>query len=134
MPIYTAQCRKCGREQDYFAKIAELNNTPKCCGVKTKKILTPTHIAGDLPDYQSPIDGRVVHGRAGRKRDLERSGCRPFEGVESEQRAAREFRERKDRELDKRLTEQLSASYEGMTPDSKKQLEFLTNDVSTERG
>jgi hypothetical protein len=46
------------------------------------------YVIGDLPDYESPIDGRVVHGRAGRREDLRRSGCRPYEGREAEQKEA----------------------------------------------
>lgn len=30
---------------------------------------------GDLPEYQSPIDGRVISGRRARKYDLEKNNC-----------------------------------------------------------
>ena len=47
-------------------------------------------IMGDLPAYQSPIDGRVVDGRAQRREDLRRSGSRPWEGREQEQKVAQQ--------------------------------------------
>lgn len=42
---------------------------------------TPTAplVSGDLPDYQSPIDGRLISGRAARREDLKRSGCVEYE-------------------------------------------------------
>lgn len=39
-------------------------------------------IVGDLPGYQSPIDGRCVEGRAQRREDLKRNGCRAYEPSE----------------------------------------------------
>lgn len=32
-------------------------------------------IARDLPAYRSPIDGRVIDGRAARREDLKRNNC-----------------------------------------------------------
>ena len=37
------------------------------------------HVIHDMPAYQSPIDGRVITGRAARREDLKRSGCVPWE-------------------------------------------------------
>jgi hypothetical protein len=36
----------------------------------------------DLPAYRSPVDGRLVDGRAQRREDLKRHGCRPYETSE----------------------------------------------------
>ena len=38
------------------------------------------HIWRDIPAYQSPIDGRVISGRAARREDLKRSGCVEYDG------------------------------------------------------
>ena len=38
----------------------------------------------DLPGYESPVSGKWVEGRAARREDLKRTGCRPYEGRESE--------------------------------------------------
>ena len=41
-------------------------------------------IMGDLPAYESPIDGKVVDGRAARREDLKRTGCREYDPSEKE--------------------------------------------------
>lgn len=45
-------------------------------------------VFGDLPSYQSPIDGRWIDGRVARRADLARSGCRPWEGLTEERKEA----------------------------------------------
>lgn len=42
-------------------------------------------VMGDLPAYASPIDGRLIDGRAQRREDLKRNGCRPYEDGEREE-------------------------------------------------
>ena len=39
----------------------------------------------DLPAYRSPIDGRLIDGRAQRREDLKRHGCRPYEASEKQE-------------------------------------------------
>jgi hypothetical protein len=134
MPLYTAECAICGHVADYAATVAEREKTPSHCDAPMVKILTPTKIQADTPDYRSPIDGHVVHGRKGRRDDLARNNCRPFEGRESEERAVREFHAQADKKFDAKLTDQLSHAYESMAPEKKKALEFITTDVKTDRG
>lgn len=40
------------------------------------------YIAGDIPEYVSPVTGKLVDGRAARKEDLKRSGCRELDPSE----------------------------------------------------
>lgn len=54
----------------------------------------------DLPAYESPIDGRVVDGRRQRRDDLARTGCRPYEGREQEQKEAAKVRAEQERKTD----------------------------------
>lgn len=42
-------------------------------------IVRGPHIWSDLPDYQSPIDGRCVSGRVQRREDLKRNDCVEYE-------------------------------------------------------
>lgn len=63
------------------------------------------YVQPDLPDYESPIDGRLVSGRRQRRNDLARSGCRPYEGREQEQKEAAKVRAENDRRLDSLSTE-----------------------------
>lgn len=58
------------------------------------------HIIGDIPDYQSPIDGRVISGRKQRREDLKRNGCRPHEGREQEAKQVKRVRAANDAKMD----------------------------------
>lgn len=57
-------------------------------------------IQSDLPGYDSPIDGKWVEGRKARREDLRRSGCRPYEGREQEQKEANKVLAERERKLD----------------------------------
>lgn len=56
-------------------------------------------VMGDLPAYESPIDGRVIEGRAARREDLKRNQCRPYE--EGERQAMEQRRAAEDRALER---------------------------------
>jgi hypothetical protein len=62
-------------------------------------------IIGDLPSYQSPIDGKWIDGRVARREDLARSGCRPWEGMQQERQEASRQRgyeaQRQEQQLDR---------------------------------
>lgn len=47
-------------------------------------------IIPDLPAYESPIDGRVIEGRAARREDLKRAGCREYDPWMREEMARRQ--------------------------------------------
>jgi hypothetical protein len=40
------------------------------------------YVRGDLPPYRSPVTGKVIEGRAARREDLARSGCREVDPSE----------------------------------------------------
>lgn len=74
-------------------------------------------VFGDLPGYQSQASGLWVEGRVARREDLKRTGCRPWEGLQQEQKEAqrqvRYVEERQDASLTKTASEafyQLSPS------------------------
>lgn len=78
------------------------------------------YVQPDLPDYESPIDGRVVHGRAGRREDLRRSGCRPYEGREAEAKEAARIRADEARGYDRRLEQTVTAAWANLSPEKKR--------------
>lgn len=45
---------------------------------RAKPISMPT-IIGDIPEYRSPIDGRVIGSRSERRDDLKRNNCVEYE-------------------------------------------------------
>lgn len=62
-------------------------------------------VFGDLPDYESPIDGHIVSGRVARREDLKRNNCRPWEGMESERKEAARRVQYIEQDSDRKLTE-----------------------------
>lgn len=79
-----------------------------------------THfVLGDLPDYESPIDGRVVHGRAGRREDFRRSGCRPYEGREAETREAARQRAYSEAAADRKLDAVVRTAWAQLPPEKR---------------
>lgn len=63
------------------------------------------YIMGDLPDYTSPIDGRVISGRKQRREDLKRNNCVEYDpGIKDD--AKRITRDR-ERQADLRIGEAL---------------------------
>jgi hypothetical protein len=58
------------------------------------------HIWDDLPDYESPVTGKVVAGRKQRREDLKRTGSRPYEGREQEVKQAQRVQAENERKLD----------------------------------
>lgn len=81
------------------------------------------HVIADLPDYESPIDGRVVHGRKGRRDDLKRHGCREWAGREQEEKEAARQRAYNEQRSDERLHEAASRAYHQLDPQKRRILE-----------
>ena len=48
---------------------------------ETRGLAMP-HVRGDLPDYVSPLGSGVISGRAARREDLKRHGCREVDPSE----------------------------------------------------
>ena len=78
------------------------------------------YVVGDLPDYESPIDGRVVHGRAGRREDLRRSGSRPYEGREAEQKEAARIRRNDEQARDRAIERTAQSVWANLSPEKKR--------------
>lgn len=86
MPIYVYQCRGCGERFDRYLPLAMYQQpVVHTCAGMGQKIILPPMVRGDLPGYESPIDGQWIEGRRARQEDLRRSGCRPYETGEKEQ-------------------------------------------------
>jgi hypothetical protein len=87
---------------------------------KTGKLLSPSewaekygheerprtaYVQGDIEPFISPASGRVVSSRSVHRDDLKRTGCRTFEDRASEERAARQFRDQKDKAFQSQVAE-----------------------------
>lgn len=68
-------------------------------------------VFGDLPGYESPASGKWVEGRRARREDFKRTGCRPYEGLASEQRVAAEIHKDRDKRNEAKLTESVQRAW-----------------------
>jgi hypothetical protein len=80
------------------------------------------YVIPDLPDYQSPVDDRIVHGRSGRREDLKRTQSRPWEGREQEEKEASRARQYDEQKLDRRIDESAQHAYAQLHPDKRRLL------------
>lgn len=80
-------------------------------------------VQGELPDYQSPIDDRIVCGRRQRRYDLERTGCRPYEGREAEDKHHARQRGYDEQRSDALLDARARTAYHQMSPAQRRVLE-----------
>ena len=113
MPLYTYKCNTCENEQDAVRKIAEMHDTPDCeeCGSETRKIITPVNIGAFstkvMEPFESPASGKVIASERARREDMKRTGCRPWEGQEQEQKEVARKKKYNDEKLDKAVTKEL---------------------------
>lgn len=81
----------------------------------------PGYIA-DTEGYLSPVTGKWVEGRKARRDDLARSGCRPWEGMEQEQKEAQRQKAYIEQKQDAKLTETAWRTWYAMDPKKRRQL------------
>lgn len=74
MPTYSSRCSKCGSEKDYFAKVADRNETPVCCATPTERMLTAAMV---------PQVG-IATGRSGKYQELAKKGIVPASDMTGE--------------------------------------------------
>lgn len=77
----------------------------------------------DLPGYQSPVTGLWVEGRKARREDLKRTGSRPWEGREQEQKEADRQRAYAEQANDRKIDEVARRTYYQLDPRKRRILE-----------
>lgn len=82
-----------------------------------------THvIMPDLPGYQSPVTGKWIEGRRARREDMARTGSRPWEGMEQEQKEASRRKQYEEQKQDARLHEAASRAWYQLDPRKRRRL------------
>jgi hypothetical protein len=76
-------------------------------------------IFGDLPGYRSEATGLWVEGRAARREDLKRSGCRPWEGLDQEKKEAARQNSYAEQKLDASLTKTAAETFYQLPPSKR---------------
>lgn len=76
-------------------------------------------IFGDLPSYQSPINGQWIDGRVARREDMKRNGCRPWEGLAQEKKESARQQNYAEQRLDASLTKSASEAFYQLPPSKR---------------
>lgn len=118
--IYESECLCCGKRHEYVRSVAQYLDTPECCGKRTEKRIysAPMGIV-DIPAYESPASGKWITSRAQRREDFKRTGTRPWEGKEQEQKEAARQRQYDEAKADAALDHTVRKAWQEL-PDSKK--------------
>ena len=66
---------------------------------------------GDIPGYVSPVTGKWIEGKRARRDDLARSGSRPWEGMEQEQKEAQRRKADEIRKADAKVHEAVARAF-----------------------
>lgn len=107
MPLYDYKCREHGVFDAYapMSLSSEPQPCPGCGEPAEKVILHAPRVFGDIEPFISPATGQIVQGKRGRREDMLRTGCREWEGLESEQRHHAKKQEVADAEVDAQIEE-----------------------------
>lgn len=120
MPVYESRCNECGKVHEYYQSAAKCYETPLCCGYQTQKvILTAPYGNVDIPAYQSPISGRWINSRRERNEDLKRNDCRPWEGLEQEQKEAARRAAYDEQKQDAAIEKSVVEAWQTLTPEKQ---------------
>lgn len=121
--IYEAVCLKCGAYHTYIRKVADYLDTPVCCEQKTdKRLLSAPMMRADIAPwdaYESPATGKTISSYAQRREDMKASGCRDWEGRDSEARNASRQKGYEEAALDVKLDTTVRTAWANLSPEKK---------------
>lgn len=80
------------------------------------------YVRGDTPGYLSVVSGKWVDGARARRDDLKRTGCRPYEGREAEDKEAARHRAYAEQKSEAKLTEHAERAYAQLSPQKRRHL------------
>jgi hypothetical protein len=72
--------------------------------------------------YESPATGKMITSKAQRREDMKVSGCRDWEGRESEQKQANRNRDYEEAASDKKLDATVRTAFAQLSPEKKRQM------------
>ena len=80
-------------------------------------------VFGDLPSYRSPVTGLWVDGRVQRREDLKRTGSRPYEGRDQEQKEAARQAQYAEQRLEQSIEHSARVAFHQLPPEKRRILE-----------
>lgn len=131
MPVYEYECDKCGTATDWHNTIdRRRTHAPVCNGCDDQMHIVISACLGVVrfpaaggQEYVSPTSGKYITTQRARIDDLKRSGCRPYEGFESESRQAARVRAYEDKKADGVLHDSVARAYHELSPSKRRILD-----------
>lgn len=80
------------------------------------------YVRGDTKGYLSVASGLWVDGARARRDDLKRTGCRPYEGREAEDKEAARHRAYAEANADAKLDERAEVAFAQLPPEKRRAL------------
>lgn len=122
--IYESRCNSCGKTYEYIKPAAQYLESPFCCGEQTQKVIINPPMGHVVNiHYTSPINGRPITTKQARINDLRENGCRPWEGLEQEKKAAQERKVYEEKIEDKKIEAAAVQAWQSLKPEQRKVLE-----------
>lgn len=123
MPVYQAVCLKCGKYHEYIRHAAQCRDTPTCCGEQTdKRILSAPSMRADIAPwdaYESPATGKLITSYAERREDMRVSGCRDWEGMDTEKKEAAKRKAETEAKEEAALDASVRTAWASLSPSKK---------------
>lgn len=131
MPVYTYECPQCEQSTEWRNIMDERRtHAPVCnaCDQQMSIVITPVMGVVRFPaagghEYISPVSGKAITTQRGRIEDLKRSGCRPYEGFQSESRQAAGVRAHEEKKADAKLHDTVARAYHQLSPTKRRMLD-----------
>lgn len=71
MPIYAMHCDSCGKDQDIYRSVAQMDHDkPHCCSVEMRRKICKPYVMADISPYKSMIDGQMIESRSKHREHL----------------------------------------------------------------
>ena len=76
MPLYDIRCNKCGKIEEIYRSISEIENLPLCCSVRTERMMSAPHIVSEERNYKPYLgkNGRLIDGKKQHREYLKENG------------------------------------------------------------
>jgi putative FmdB family regulatory protein len=74
MPLYEIKCDVCGKQNEIFRHVRDMDDLPECCGVKMHRMLSAPMVIADIQPYRSQKTGEWITSRNKHRNHLKAHG------------------------------------------------------------
>lgn len=72
MPVYVCECGTCGKRDEIYRAISEMDNLPNHCGQRMKRLIVGANVIADIKPYKSMQTGEMITSRSQHREHLKR--------------------------------------------------------------